>query len=168
MELTDTDETQTAVAQALALLQGFLDAAELDTRAAVESHEGELLTLAITGPDSSLLVGVQGVSLNALQYLMQLVMNKNREVRLRVTLDADRYRMRRNQTLVKFAHELAAQVMETGEEAVTEALNPMDRRIIHTALAGDPAIQTYSEGEEPNRYVVIAVRPEPEADAPKA
>jgi spoIIIJ-associated protein len=153
-----TDETGQLAAQALEYLQGLLKASELDVEAALTAHEGENVGLAITGPDAGLLVGQQGQTLNALQYLLQLMVNKGRDQRLRITVDADRYRARREQALTKFAHDLAAQVLGSGQEAITDPLNAMDRRIIHTALLDFPDVQTYSEGEEPNRYVVVSPR----------
>ena len=68
------------------------------------------------------------------------------------------YRARRARKLTEFAKELAAEVGKTGQEAITDALNPMERRIIHTALVDHPDVETYSEGDEPNRYVVITPR----------
>ncbi len=140
----------------------FADAAgtgELDARAAQESRSGETVTLAVTGPDAALLVGQHGQTLDALQYLLMLMTNKGQGTRLRITVDADGYRARRAQKLIDFANELAAEVGKTGQEAITDALNPMERRIIHTALADNPDVETYSEGDEPNRYVVIYAAP---------
>jgi spoIIIJ-associated protein len=153
----DTD-LQTASAQALAHLQALLSLAGLSAEAAPESFERETLTLAVTGPDAPLLVGMHGQTLDALQYLIMLMTNKGQGNRLRVTVDADSYRVRRARKLTDFAHELAAEVGKTGQEAITDSLNPMERRIIHTALADHPDVETYSEGDEPNRYVVITPR----------
>ena len=153
----DTDP-ETASAQALAHLQTLLTLGELSAEAARESLERETLTLAVTGPDASLLVGTHGQTLDALQYLLMLMTNKGQGSRLRVTVDADSYRARRARKLADFANELAAEVGKTGQEAITDALNPMERRIIHTALVDHPDVETYSEGDEPNRYVVITPR----------
>jgi len=153
----DTDP-ETASAQALSHLQTLLTLGELSAEAARESLERETLTLAVTGPDASLLVGTHGQTLDALQYLLMLMTNKGQGSRLRVTVDADSYRARRARKLADFANELAAEVGKTGQEAITDALNPMERRIIHTALVDHPDVETYSEGDEPNRYVVITPR----------
>lgn len=151
-------ETNTLSAQALIHLQTLLQLGELDARAAQESAQGETVTLAVHGPDAVLLVGPHGQALDALQFLLMLMTNKGQGSRLRITVDADGYRARRAQKLVDFANELAAEVAKSGQEAITEALNPMDRRIIHTALVDNPDVETYSEGDEPNRYVVISPR----------
>ena len=155
--MPDTD-LETTCAQALAHLQAVLTLGELSAQVAQESLERETLTLAVTGPDASLLVGTHGQNLDALQYLLMLMTNKGQANRLRVIVDADSYRARRARKLSEFANELAAEVGKTGQEAITDALNPMERRIIHTALVDHPDVQTYSEGDEPNRYVVITPR----------
>jgi len=155
--MTDTDNEQLA-GHALLHLQGFLTAAGLSAEAAVETLTETSVTIAITGDDAPLLVGGNGQTLDALQYLLMLMTNKSRDQRLRITIDADGYRARREKKLTDFAMELAAQVAANSEEAVTDPMNPMDRRIIHTALVDHPDVETYSEGDEPNRYVVISPR----------
>jgi spoIIIJ-associated protein len=152
--VADTD-IETLSAQALTHLQTVLVLAELSAEAEIESHYGETVTLAVTGPDAPLLVGMHGQHLDALQYLLMLMTNKGQGSRLRVTVDADSYRARRARKLADFANELAAEVAKSGQEAITDALNPMERRIIHTALVDNPDVSTYSEGDEPNRYVVV-------------
>ncbi len=154
---TMTDNEQLA-GRALQLLQGFLAAAELDAEAQTEALQGETATYAVTGSDARLLIGPHGQALDALQYLLSLMTNKGGGYRLRITVDADGYRARRAQTLTKFAQELAAQVAANSEEAITDPLNAMERRIIHTALVDHPDVETYSEGDDPNRYVVISPR----------
>lgn len=144
--------------RALQMLQGFLASAGLEAEAQMESQQGDSVTYAVTGPDARLLVGPHGQTLDALQYLLSLMTNKGSSQRLRITVDADGYRARRAQTLTKFALELAAQVAANSEEAITDPLNAMERRIIHTALVDHPDVETYSEGDDPNRYVVISPR----------
>ncbi len=153
----DTDNEQLA-GHALLHLQGFLTAAGLSAEAAVETLDGATATLAVSGPDAPLLVGTQGQTLDSLQYLLTLMTNKSREQRLRITVDADGYRARRAKKLTEFALDLAAQVAANSEEAVTDPMNAMDRRIVHTALVDHPDVQTYSEGDDPHRYVVISPR----------
>jgi spoIIIJ-associated protein len=146
---------------ALAMLQGFLSAAALDAEVALAPGEDDqTVVLAITGPDAHLLIGPRGQYLDSLQHLFLLMMHHTRDHRPRLTLDADGYRARRAQTLAKFAQALAEQVLATGQEAVTDPLNPMERRIVHTALLDHPDVTTYSEGMEPERYVVVSPRTE--------
>ena len=156
--MTAETETNALGAQALVHLQTLLETGELDARATQESQERETVTLAVSGPDAALLVGQHGQTLDALQHLLMLMTNKGQGPRLRLTVDADGYRARRAKKLTEFAHELAAEVGKMGQEACTDSLNPMERRIIHTALADHPDVETYSEGDEPNRYVVISPR----------
>ncbi len=155
--MADTD-IETLSAQALIHLQTLLTLAEFSAEAMQESRDRDTVTLAVSGPDAPLLVGSYGQTLNDLQYLLMLMTNKGQGSRLRVTVDADSYRARRARKLMEFAQELAAEVAKSGQEAMTDALNPMERRIIHTALADNPDVATYSEGDEPRRYVVITPR----------
>ncbi len=158
--MTVTNELQPQIEQAFRILQGFLATSGLEAEAMQESQEEDTVTFAIQGPDSGLLVGMHGSVLNALQYLLQLSVNKSRDQRLRIMVDADHYRVRRAARLTEFAQELAAQVAASGEEAMTDSLSPLDRRTIHSALADHPIVKTYSEGVEPDRYVVISPRTE--------
>lgn len=155
-----TDSIPSSAERALAHLQAILQAAALDAQAVLTEEAEQSALLTVTGTDAALLVGPHGQTLDALQYLLMAMINKGQGQRLRVTLDADGYRARRAQKLTNFAGDLAAQVMESGQEAITDPLNAMERRIVHTALVNHPAVQTYSEGDEPNRYVVITPRVE--------
>ena len=160
LELAAVGESylDTSSAQALAHLKTLLTLAGFDAEAAEESRHADTVTLAVSGPDATLLVGLHGQTLDAFQYLLMLMTNKGQANRIRVTLDADSYRARRAKKLAEFANELAAEVGKTGQEAVTDTLNPMERRLIHTALVDHPDVETYSEGDEPNRYVVVTPR----------
>jgi spoIIIJ-associated protein len=156
---TVTLETETQdglAAKAADCLKQILDGAGLTTEVTVADPDGSDIALDISGADSGYLVGPHGQTLDALQYLLTLIVNKGRDQRLRLWLDASGYRARRDETLRKFAHSLADEVVGSGQEAITDPLNPLERRIIHTALAERTDVQTYSEGEEPGRYVVIA------------
>lgn len=147
--------------QALLHLRNLLDLAQFSALSEIESIDRETVTIAVTGLDAGLLVGPHGQTLDSLQYLLSLMTNKGGEHRARINIDADGYRARRKETLMKFAQQLAAQVLESGEEAVTDPLNAMDRRIVHTALVDNPDVQTYSEGDDPNRYVVVSPAGQP-------
>ena len=156
--MTVINEDNTLPARALVLLQGFLDSAGLDAQAEIQPQDEEGVTLAIVGPDACHLVGPRGQYLDAVQHLLLLMVRHTRDQRPRLTVDADGYRARRTETLIRFAGELAEQVLGSGQEAVTDPLNPMERRIVHTALVDHPDVTTYSEGDEPNRYVVVTPR----------
>jgi spoIIIJ-associated protein len=141
-------------------LSGYLDeilaASGLDAEAHVSGLNGRYVNIEVDGRDASYLVGRKGEVLNALQYLMNVVSNRRIGTGARVVLDADSYRGRREEVLTKLATDIAEQVRERGEEAVLDALPAFERRVIHKALAEMEGVTTYSEGEEPERRVVIA------------
>lgn len=116
------------------------------------------IRLEVNGPDMGVVIGKHGSTINALQYLVGLITHKRVGERVRVVVDAEDYRSRRERTLQELAQSFARRVKETGQEAVLDALQSYERRIIHTALVDDPDVYTYSEGEEPDRRVVISPR----------
>jgi spoIIIJ-associated protein len=142
--------------RALAFAQGLAEASGLDVSAAVSRDEPEGVTIAFDGPDARMLIGRSGQCLDALQYIASLIVNRRGTARIHITFDADGYRVRRENTLIRLASELAQQVIATGQEAVLDPMSALERRIVHNALAGEPGVRTYSEGEEPERYLVIA------------
>ncbi|CEP67733.1 Single-stranded nucleic acid binding R3H [Moorella glycerini] len=110
------------------------------------------------GKDLGILIGRRGDNLDALQYLCNLAVNRVLKNKVKIVLDVEGYRKRREQTLINLARRLSARVKETGKRVVLEPMNPQERRVIHTALQNDSEILTFSEGQEPNRKVVIALR----------
>lgn len=115
------------------------------------------LRLCIDAETMGLLIGRRGETLDAMQYLVSLVANKNRkeEGYIRITLDTEGYRSRREETLKRLARKNAMHVKQTGRPVSMEPMNPYERRILHSALQGFTGVTTHSEGEEPNRHVVI-------------
>ena len=107
-----------------------------------------------------LLIGKRGQTLDSLQYLVSLVVNKESEDYLRVKLDTENYRERRKETLETLAKNIAYKVKRTRRPVSLEPMNPYERRIIHSALQNDKYVFTKSEGEEPFRHVVIALKKE--------
>lgn len=116
----------------------------------------EQVEIIISGEKMGLLIGKRGEHLDALQYLVNLVVNKNTEKYTRVILDTENYRQRREETLHKLAFRLAKKASQTKQKVVLEPMNPYDRRIIHSALQNSRTVKTYSEGKEPYRKIVIA------------
>ncbi len=114
--------------------------------------------ISIIGDDLGILIGKHGQTLDALQYLINLVVNKNSESYISVILDAENYRQRRKETLEALAHNLAKKVKQTKRNVVLEPMNPHERRIIHSCLQNDRFVTTYSEGTEPYRNVVITLK----------
>jgi spoIIIJ-associated protein len=124
----------------------------------IAKFEGETLSLDIIGNDMAILIGRRGQTLDSLQYLVSLVVNKDRSDYMRVSLDTESYRAKRKETLEKLAHRLAAKARKLRKDIVLEPMNPYERRIIHSTLQGSPYVSTKSEGEEPNRKVVIFLK----------
>lgn len=112
----------------------------------------------LAGQSLGLLIGKHGQTLDSLQYLANVVYNRNAELRQRVIVDAGGYRERREETLLRLANRLADKAKRTGRRVMLEPMSAHERRIIHTALQDDSQIVTYSEGEEPYRKVVISLK----------
>ena len=125
--------------------------------AKAESSEGEdgSIKMDISGDSTGVLIGRRGETLDALQYLTSLVVNKKKDEYVRVVVDTENYRQKREETLVKLANRIAAKVSKTGKRVVLEPMNPYERRVLHSTLQGHPKVETISEGEEPYRKVVI-------------
>lgn len=122
---------------------------------AAETEDG--LRLNILSATDGLLIGRRGETLDALQYIVSLYMNKDRKENgyRRVSVDTEGYRARREETLRRLARKNAAQVARTGRSVAMEPMNPYERRVLHSALQGFKGVTTHSEGEEPNRRVII-------------
>ena len=109
----------------------------------------------INGDTLGILIGRRGETLDAVQYLTSLKVNRGREGYTRVTLDTENYRAKREDTLIRLANRMANRALRTGRKVSLEPMNPYERRIIHYALQQTSGVTTHSEGEEPNRHVVI-------------
>ncbi len=120
--------------------------------------QDECFDINMEGEDVGILIGKRGQTLDSLQYLTSLVINKHREEYARVKLDTENYRARRKETLESLAHSVAGRVRRTRREVALEPMNPYERRIIHFALQDDRNVTTRSEGEEPFRHVVISLK----------
>lgn len=110
------------------------------------------------GEDMGILIGKRGQTLDSLQYLTSLVVNKGKANYIRVKLDTEDYRRRRKETLENLARGIAYKVKKTRKPVVLEPMNPYERRIIHSALQGNKFVETISEGEEPYRHVVVKLK----------
>ena len=110
------------------------------------------------GDTLGILIGRRGETLDALQYLTSLYVNRGQEGYTRVTLDTENYRAKREEALRRLANRMANRAVKTGRKVVMEPMNPYERRILHSALQQNDAVTTHSEGEEPNRHVVITLK----------
>ena len=116
------------------------------------------LTIDLSGDDMGVLIGKRGQTLDSLQYLVSLVVNKESEDYIRVKVDTENYRKRRQDTLENLAKNIAFKVKRTNRTVSLEPMNPYERRIIHSALQNDKFVTTHSEGEEPFRHVVVTMK----------
>jgi len=121
-------------------------------------QEDNNIYINIIGKGTSILIGRRGETLDALQYLVSLVVNKECDNYTRVILDTENYRAKREETLRRLANKLAYKVKKYKKEIRLEPMNPYERRIIHSALQNHPSVTTRSEGEEPNRRVIIYLK----------
>ena len=119
-------------------------------------EEDDTLNINLIGPNMGLIIGYRGETLDSLQYLISLVVNKGHENPYkRVVLDTENYRAKREETLKRLAGKTAFKVRKFKKAIKLEPMNPYERRIIHAALQNDKSVYTYSEGEEPFRKIVI-------------
>lgn len=121
-------------------------------------EEDRELTIDLSGSDMGILIGKRGQTLDSLQYLVSLVVNRDNDGYVRVKLDSENYRARRKETLEVLAKNIAYKVKRTKKSVSLEPMNPYERRIIHSALQNDKYVVTRSEGEEPFRHVVISLK----------
>ncbi len=150
---------EAAVEAAKEFLQKIFNAMRIEVvmEKFINKNEG-VVTFKLHGSDMGILIGKHGQTLDSLQYLTNLVANKNSAERIRIVIDIEDYRERRVETLNRLALRLADKVKRTGERVVLEPMNPHERKIIHVALQNDRRITTLSEGEEPYRRVVIELK----------
>ena len=113
------------------------------------------LDIVLTGDNMGILIGKRGQTLDAIQYLVSLAVNKGKAPYINVVIDSENYRKRRREILESLAHNLAKKVKSTRKPVTLEPMNTFERRIIHSALQGDRSVSTYSEGSDPFRNIVI-------------
>lgn len=130
---------------------------EMDLLVKINTEVKEnVLNIDLEGDNMGIVIGRRGQTLDSIQYLVSLVVNKDRERYIRVFLDTEDYRKKREETLVRLANKIARKVKKIDKKLVLEPMNPYERRVIHSTLQGNAFVQTYSEGEEPYRKVAIA------------
>ncbi|MUT68384.1 RNA-binding cell elongation regulator Jag/EloR [Paenibacillus sp. NEAU-GSW1] len=122
-----------------------------------QTREGTQLSISGSG-ELGMLIGRRGQTLDALQYLVNIVANRFSDSHLRIVLDAEDFRERRRKTLEELSERLAGRVIRTRKEVVLEPMSPHERKVIHSQLQNHPKVKTYSKGDEPNRRVVIALK----------
>lgn len=135
-------------------LKPILDKMEIDAEIEIQQEEGQM-TIRLSGDDIGIIIGRRGETLDALQYLLSLIVNRKTDDYIRVVLDVADYRQKREETLVRLANRVAEKVMRSRKNLTLEPMNPYERRIIHSTLQNHKYVDTQSIGEEPNRKVVI-------------
>ncbi|MBW3625072.1 MAG: KH domain-containing protein [Armatimonadetes bacterium] len=152
------------------LFQEIISHLDVDAAVGIKAIDDRDIHLDADGDETGggILIGRRGQTLEAIQLLIATIVGRKTDRRVRVFLDAFGYRERRAESLRQMALEVAEQVRSAGQEALTEPLSPAERRIIHTALVDVEGVATYSEGEEPNRYVVITPSDEGEEPNPES
>ena len=154
--MADEELSETAK-NARSFLQGLTDKMGVPAEIAV-CERPEQLRMLLSGENMSILIGRRGETLDALQYLTSLNVNRGREEYLRVSLDTENYRAKREEALRKLAVRMANRAKKSGRRVALEPMNPNERRILHSALQNDPEVTTHSEGEEPYRRVIITLK----------
>ncbi len=120
--------------------------------------ENKMIDVEFRGPEMGMLIGKRGQTLDSLQYLTNLAINKQSDSYVKVKLDTEDYRKRRKETLENLAKNIAYKVKRTKRPVSLEPMNPFERRVIHSALQNDKYVSTHSEGEEPYRHVVVTLK----------
>ncbi len=143
--------------EGLFFLQCIFDRMDVDVEIEMEEDDESIL-MRVTGKDSGIIIGKRGETLDALQYLTNLVVNRRSDEYKRVTVDIENYRQKREATLVRLADRLADRVIRYRRSVTLEPMNPYERRIIHATLQDNDYVETYSVGEDPNRKVVITLK----------
>lgn len=150
-------ETPDPVELTTQFLQGVCQRMGVDVTISGQ-QQGENMLFSIDGQSLGLLIGKHGQTMNSLQYLASVVYNRNAEEHARVLVDVGGYRARREEALQRLATRLAEKAKRTGRRVILEPMNAQERRVIHSTLQADKQIVTYSEGDEPYRKVVIALK----------
>ena len=140
-------------------LSSVFEAMDMEVEILIKiDEEDKLIDVELKGDDMGLLIGKRGQTLDSLQYLTNLTVNKNSESYYKVKVDTEDYRKRRKETLENLAKNIAFKVKRTKRPVALEAMNPFERRVIHSALQNDKFVTTHSEGEEPYRHVVVTLK----------
>ena len=140
-------------------LKDVFEAMDLTVVVNVKYDEAEnYMEIDLSGDEMGVLIGKRGQTLDSLQYLVSLVVNKNIENYIRVKVDTENYRQRRKETLENLAKNISYKVKRTKRPVSLEPMNPYERRIIHSALQNDKYVTTHSEGDEPFRHVVVVLK----------
>lgn len=154
-EKLDDDELDLVADIALEIIRTLLSYFDIEATSIDEYDEGGELTFNVTGDDLGIMIGYHGKVLEAFQYMFTSLLNRSLGFRFPARVDIEGYENRHNQKLESIAHSAARRAVQRGQEVRMRPMKPFERRIVHLSLRDDQSVTTHSEGEEPNRYVVV-------------
>lgn len=149
---------QTPEEETRMVLEDLLNKMKIDYQINSVEYDAGRVRINITGKDMGLLIGRKGETLNAVQFILSLIVNRDRPEKVHITLDVEDYRKKKEESLEALALRLSDKVKKTRKNVVMRPMTSQERRIVHTALQSDPQVTTYSLGDEPNRKVVISLK----------
>lgn len=149
---------QTPEEETRMVLEDLLNKMKIDYQINSVEFDAGRVRINITGKDMGLLIGRKGETLNAVQFILSLIVNRDRPEKVHITLDVEDYRKKKEESLEALALRLSDKVKKTRKNVVMRPMTSQERRIVHTALQSDPQVTTYSLGDEPNRKVVISLK----------
>jgi len=153
VSVRQTPEEETRV-----VLEDLLNKMQIDYQINSVEYDAGRVRINITGKDMGLLIGRKGETLNSVQFILSLIVNRDRAEKVHITLDVEDYRKKKEESLEALALRLSDKVKKTRKNVVMRPMTSQERRIVHTALQSDPQVTTYSLGDEPNRKVVISLK----------
>lgn len=149
------EEIEKVIKNAKEFLNKLLEQINIECTIKSEIVNGNRISISLEGKNMGIIIGKRGETLDAIQYLVNIVANKERKEYIKIMLDTENYRARREETLRRLAFKLSKKVQKSRKPIILEPMNPYDRRIIHSALQDSKFVKTHSEGKEPFRKVVI-------------
>ncbi len=150
------EELDEVTGYAIRFLEKLFKEMSIDATITSKIVNSNRISISISGSNMGIIIGKRGETLDAIQYIVNIVANKHREEYIKIMIDTENYRERREETLRKLAYKLSKKVQQTKKPIILEPMNPYDRRIIHSALQESRVVKTHSEGKEPFRRVVIS------------
>lgn len=151
----EEDTVQEVEQKAIRFLQQFLEELHLESTVKILKKNTSMIVIGLEGKNMGILIGRKGETLDAIQYLVNIIANKGRQHYIKVLVDTENYRAKRETDLKTLVFEMSQKVKQSHKPVVLEPMNPYDRRIVHATLQEDPLVRTYSEGKDPFRKVII-------------
>lgn len=154
-ESQDDNAIKEVEQKAIQFLQQFLNEMHIEGTIKIIKKNTSMLTIGLEGKNMGILIGRKGETLDAIQYLVNIIANKGRQNYIKILIDTENYRAKREAALKSLVFEMSQKVKQSHKPVILEPMNPYDRRIVHSTLQDDPFVKTYSEGKDPFRKVII-------------